>query len=67
MHSLSSVWRGIRIMHRPIPGLLQRWHIRRLHGARQRFWLHYWTPAWHEGRGPYFNIALGVIQIARGY
>ena len=33
----------------------------------KEFWWHWWTPSWHEGRGPYISIALFVISIFRGY
>jgi len=32
-----------------------------------RLWAHLWTPIWHEGRGPYVSIGLGIIAIYRGY
>ena len=27
----------------------------------------YWTPAWHEGRGPYISIQIGKLRFMRGY
>lgn len=39
------------------------WSVRWAKG----FWLHLWTPMWHEGRGPYVSIGLGVLAIYRGY
>lgn len=29
--------------------------------------IHYWTPAWHEGRGPYISIQIGRLRFMRGY
>jgi hypothetical protein len=41
------------------------------HAFRNKYvngwWLSYWTPTWHEGRGPYVTIGLGVVEIMRGY
>jgi len=34
---------------------------------RNRFWWHWRTPCWHEGRGPYITIGLGIIAFYRGY
>jgi hypothetical protein len=33
----------------------------------KRFWFHFWTPKWHEGRGPYLSVGLGIVAIYRGY
>lgn len=46
--------------------------IRRVHyGVRRlrefKFWFHWWTPVWHEGRGPYISIGLGLFGVYRGY
>lgn len=27
----------------------------------------FWTPIYHEGRGPYLTLLLGKIRITRGY
>jgi hypothetical protein len=27
----------------------------------------FWTPVWHEGRGPYLTLLLGICRITRGY
>lgn len=32
-----------------------------------RFCVECWTPVWHEGRGPYLSLGLGVVAIYRGY
>ncbi|GEM_PF-6262191 len=34
---------------------------------RKRFWFNYWTPIWHDGRGPYITMGLGLIAFYRGY
>ena len=31
------------------------------------FWIHLWTPIWHEKRGPYISIGLGFFAIYRGF
>lgn len=31
------------------------------------WWWAWWTPVWHEGRGPYLSIGLYVIAVYRGY
>jgi hypothetical protein len=31
------------------------------------WWLCLWTPVWHEGRGPYISIGLGIVRFLRGY
>jgi len=31
------------------------------------WWLNYFTPVWHDGRGPYLSIGLLIIVIYRGY
>lgn len=31
------------------------------------FWFHWWTPVWHEGRGPYITIGCGLFAFYRGY
>ena len=38
-----------------------------LQRSRRRFWFNYWTPVWHEGRGPYITLGLGLIAFYRGY
>lgn len=32
-----------------------------------KFWLHLWTPVWHENRGPYISLGLGFVAFYRGY
>ncbi len=38
-----------------------------------RFWAkpvwgwQWWTPVWHEGRGPYVSIGMGWLHFYRGY
>lgn len=31
------------------------------------WWFHFWTPSYHEGRGPYVSIGLGFFALYRGY
>jgi len=61
MIDFGSVWRGIRAQRGLHPEL---WAVR-----LQRFGLaiRAWTPAWHNGRGPYVVLLLGWLYIARGY
>lgn len=58
---VGSVWRGIRAM---------RWSHGKVNYAVRRnsgWWCHLWTPVWHEGRGPYMSIGLGIVAFYRGY
>jgi len=54
-------WWILKLPLRVYPG--KHWEIPR----GKRWWLHYWTPAWHKGRGPYLSIGLGWFAIYRGY
>jgi hypothetical protein len=63
MRSLGSVYRGLRAMRQPYPDPQPGWAIRWQRG----WWLHYWTPTWHEGRGPYLSMCIGIVAIYRGY
>jgi hypothetical protein len=62
MRSIGSVWRGIRAMSSPLV-LFKYWAVQPCRG----FWLQYWSPIWHEGKGPYISVGLGVVGIYRGY
>ncbi len=31
------------------------------------FWIHAWTPTWHEGRGPFLSIGIYLFAVYRGY
>lgn len=31
------------------------------------WWFCWWTPAWHDGRGPYISIGFGFGAWYRGY
>ena len=57
-----SVRRGVKAMPRKLD-LLRMWSARRSLG----FWAHWWTPTWHDGRGPYVSIGLGFFAVYRGY
>ena len=59
---LKSVWRGICAM---TPGHQINWAVRQI--PRWRLWLHFWTPIWHDGRGPYLSVGFGFFAIYRGY
>jgi len=63
MRKLGSVWRGLTVMKRPFAKPKPGWAIRFCKG----FWAHWWTPVWHNGRGPYLSVGLGLIAIYRGY
>ncbi len=63
MISLRSVWRGLRAMT-TWREFFRHWALR---WGRTRFWLHLWTPIWHEGRGPYVSLGLGCVKVYRGY
>jgi len=63
MIDVGSTMRGIRAMKRPFPEPLPRWAVKLALG----FWCQMWTPIWHEGRGPYVTIGLGIVAIYRGY
>ena len=44
------------------------WSVRPIKGSlRRRFWWHVWLPRWHDGRGKYVTIGLGLFAIYRGY
>lgn len=59
---LRSGLRGLRAMRRGHASPA-RWTMRR----RRGWWLHLWTPSWHEGRGPYLSVGLGLVAVYRGY
>ncbi len=56
-----SAWRGIRVMRFRNHA---KWGIGWM---PKQFWLHFWTPVWHGGNGPYLSWGLWVIAIYRGY
>ena len=31
------------------------------------FWFDWWTPHYHQGRGPYMTIGCGLFAVYRGY
>ena len=62
MVNLRSFWRGIREMKR------NRGNVNvSIEFGWFGWWLHLWTPIWHDGRGPYISCGLGVVRILRGY
>lgn len=30
-------------------------------------WFHWWTPKWHDEKGPYITIGVGRLRFYRGY
>lgn len=63
---LGGFYRGIRAMKRGHGKV--NYAIRWMRPKRTpHFWAHIWTPRWHEGRGPYITIGLGLVAIYRGY
>lgn len=63
MRDIGSVWRGLRTMRSPLE-FLRHWYVR---AEKRGFWASWWTPAWHEGRGSYVSLGLGLFAIYRGY
>lgn len=33
----------------------------------RRFWLHAWTPGWHDGNGPYLSCGVWLFAVYRGF
>lgn len=66
MRDMGSVCRGILAIRLPYAEPRPWWtfNFKRCHWG---FWAHWWTPIWHEGRGPYISIGLGICGIYRGY
>lgn len=61
---LGSTLRGLLAMEKKQWSENPKWSIRRI---KRGLWFTLWTPIWHDGRGPYVSIGLGVIAIYRGY
>ena len=66
MFDLGSAWRGIRAMHPNGGDVPAGWSIR-FSRKSEGFWCDFWTPTWHDGRGPYLSIGLWFVFIYRGY
>jgi len=32
-----------------------------------QYWFHWWTPVWHEERGPYITMGIHRLRFYRGY
>uniref|UniRef100_A0A6M3JKM8 Uncharacterized protein n=1 Tax=viral metagenome TaxID=1070528 RepID=A0A6M3JKM8_9ZZZZ len=64
MRNYKSVIRGLKAMTVWYM-VFKNWHIDT--SKHFRFWAHWWTPIWHDGRGPYFTFGIGYIKIGRGY
>lgn len=65
-------WRSLRAWRPLVSGSVNYaiWRIAQPIGQAmpmRRFWCDVWTPIWHEGRGPYVSIGLGIVAIGRGY
>jgi hypothetical protein len=58
---IKSAWRGMRAMKLPNRA---KWGIAWMPG---RLWIHFWTPKWHEGNGPYLSAGFWIVSIYRGY
>lgn len=65
MFNLRSFYCGIRAMYPSTSYPQAKWSVEL--GWYRRPWCHLWTPIWHDGRGPYVSIGLGVVRICRGY
>jgi hypothetical protein len=66
MRDIGSVWRGIKAIKRPYKEPKPKWAIK-MQPFALGFWAHYWAPIWHQGRGPYVSIGLGIVAVYRGY
>ena len=63
MFDLRSAFKGIR--HMKFPHGKVNYAIRfKRYG---RFGFHFWTPVYHEGRGPYVSLILWFVAFFRGY
>lgn len=73
----TSYWIDMRSFFKGI--MVMRWPHEKVNYAldwlpgnpRSHTWIHLWTPAYHEGRGPYVSIGIyvgfGTLRIMRGY
>ena len=64
LRDIGSVMRGIRAIQKPYGQYGPKWFFGL---GRRGFWCEFWTPTWHEGRGPYLTIGLGFMYFGRGY
>lgn len=64
MKDLGSTVRGIRAIKTPYTEPKPRWFC---DFGWNGLWLKCWTPVWHEGRGPYLSVGLGILCFGRGY
>ena len=65
-------WRSVRVWRPCVSGRIHYgvWRLYQPIGRPtplRRFWCDIWTPTWHEGRGPYVSIGLGLFAVGRGY
>lgn len=61
MVNLDSTMRGLRAMKK---NRSVNWGVE---FGKFGFFLELWTPTWHDGRGPYLSLGLGLMKICRGY
>jgi hypothetical protein len=61
----SSIIKGLLRMK--IPHGKVNWAIKFVKVGSPLFWIHFWTPIWHRGRGPYLSMGIGPLAIYRGY
>jgi hypothetical protein len=62
-----SVLRGVAAMRKGHGKVNYGIHRTEWHGWGDSFWVDAWTPIWHDGRGPYITIGIGVFAFYRGY
>lgn len=43
------------------------WVVRWLAPDSRAWWWIWWTPRWHDGRGPYISVGLYYLAVYRGY
>ena len=58
--------RGLLVLKTPYATPKPGW-VFKCERCNRGWWAHWWTPIWHEGRGPYISIGLGIVAIYRGY
>jgi len=58
---LQSAWKGIKVMRLRNHA---KWGIKLM---PRQLWFHFWTPIWHDGKGPYLSCGMWIIAIYRGY
>lgn len=64
MRDSGSVWRGIKAIKKPYCEPQPGWSVCFI---PMKVWAIWWTPIWHEGRGPYISVGLLFFAVYRGY